>query len=109
MDFGFNLRQGYPVVVAPVLSGIFNIPNGTSGDIVNLDISGLRTGGDTPTSWVFAGTPPTGLSINNVGIITGTLVTETLAGNSYGIIASNKGGVSNTLLDADGIIVSAGI
>jgi len=94
-------------VAAPVLSGTFNIADGTAGDSVNQDVSALRTSGDAATGWAFTGTPPTGLSISSVGVITGTLVEETLAGNSYGVKATNGAGDSNILLDADGITVSA--
>lgn len=95
------------VLLVPVLSGTFNIADGTVGDVLNQDVSSLETGGGAATGWAFTGTPPTGLSISSVGVITGTLVEQTLAGNSYGVKATNATGDSNILLDADGITVSA--
>jgi len=92
---------------APVLSGTFNMVDTTAGTEFNYDVSGLATGGDAATAWQLTGTPPTNAVISAAGVITGTSVEETLAGNSYGVTASNAGGTSNELLDADGITVSA--
>ena len=80
----------------------------TAGTEFNYDVSGLATGGDAPTAWQLTGTYPTNAVISNVGVITGTAVEETLAGNSFGVTASNSGGTSSELLDADGITIGSG-
>lgn len=98
---------GTPAVVAPVLSGSFDIPDGVDGDSLSLDVSALATGGDAPTAWALTGTPPTNAVISSSGVITGARVEEILASNSFGVQASNSGGSSNVLLDSDGTTITA--
>lgn len=96
-------------VIAPVLSGTFDLIDTTAGTSFNFDASVLATGGDAPTAWSLTGIPPTNAVISSVGLITGVSVEEILAADSYGVQAINSGGGSNILTDADGITISAAI
>lgn len=94
-------------VIAPVISGTFNIADGTAGDSYSGNVSSLVSGGGAATGWVLTGTPPTNLAVAANGDLSGTRVEETLAADSFGIQATNAAGPSNTLTDADGVTNSA--
>jgi len=92
----------------PVLVGVFDLPDLTVGQSFGVDAAPLAASGSPPTGWALTGDYPSGASINADGYVSGVADTEqVLAGNSFGVEAFNGAGYSNTILDADGIEVSA--
>ena len=92
-------------VLAPVFTGTIANQAGTEGDLVNLDVSGLVSNSPTSYSLNVAGTSA-GLSISNVGVITGTLpAAQTITG--IVVTATNSGGSDDS--NAFNWVVSAAL
>ena len=68
-------------VVVPVISGTFDVPDGTAGEAITpIDVSGFWVDGDEPTGWDIVGTDiPVWLSISAAGLVTGTRIEGTWA------------------------------